>query len=512
MYDPTTQKAINHTILPVEPRGDTLVLTPTGDLAGFSRAEFASEFTRVKSLLGGHDVSAEAAAGASKTTRTYDNLIVDFNGAAYFGSEMIGHLVDLRKAMPEGGQMALTGLSKDMHAGLKVMKLDEMWDEYDDRERAVRAIASEPVGERLARGRRRYLPHLIVLAVAAVVLLLLLTPLSYYIFGDPSERDYERMGEFYADWKDLGNEVDTGTDYSPRADRLHSKLDRFSESRRNNMYKLSAAQKRMLQAAQTLRGGSYSEINSASRNAFLKNMAIARFLLAQNQGIEVEPLPDMPELTEGERLAAMNFVTDERRAEIEEGAYREDEPEPTAAAERAVALQKANAGRDGYLPPEAVREAVREAAERAELSEDDDRAAPAVPTPAVAMPVDDVDDAAAADERARREQEYNRLTRQIAELQASIGRLGDPEAAPAEPAAEPAAEPVPVAADPVTRTEADEEQALRADYRRLQEQLAELERRLKAVRGADTQVPPDAADAGEPNDPQPIVREIPAED
>ena len=156
MTDSVLQRAAAHTVLPCEARGDTLVMTPGGDLAGYSRQEFAAELARVKELLGRRPQAARPRpAGAPKNAkavappRAFQNLIVDLSNSAYFGSEMIGHLVDLRKSVREDGVMALSGLSSDMDAGLRVMKLDQMWMTFDTREEAVRALASEPLGSRL---------------------------------------------------------------------------------------------------------------------------------------------------------------------------------------------------------------------------------------------------------------------------------------------------------------------------------------------------------------------------
>ena len=77
-------RAAQNTVLPVEQVGDLLIVTPVGDPIGFSPAVFRKEFSRVKQLA------------AKPSVR---NVLVDFSNADYFGSAMIGSLVELRRAV-----------------------------------------------------------------------------------------------------------------------------------------------------------------------------------------------------------------------------------------------------------------------------------------------------------------------------------------------------------------------------------------------------------------------------
>ena len=356
MYDSVTQQAMRHTILPVQPRGDTLVLRPTGDLAGFGRAEMVAELNRVKSLLAGDgsvdpDNPNQVVATVSRGHRQYKNLIVDFGGSGYFGSEMIGYLVDLRKSVPPDGNMALTGLSDDMQAGLKVMHLDGMWSTYDTAEEAVGEIAHEPIGERVHRNRTRLILFALLLLAIALVLLVMFTPLGYYVLGDRSERDYNTVTELYEDWKKLDLKSSSPEQLSFTGDRFRRQVERFAEERRANTFQLTAAQKRLLTAVDRLKMSTITQNRTRAEDAFLKDMQIARYLLKKNQDIEVAALEGAKPLTEDEQRQALGFVDEESRAALAEEEAAEAASDDAAAPLVPVDPDTADTPTPGYAPP-----------------------------------------------------------------------------------------------------------------------------------------------------------------
>ena len=99
-----------HTISPVEIWGDTLVVIPRGDAAGFNPTAVNTELATITDLA---------------QTPPVKHLVIDFGEANYFGSIVIGALVQLAQAVRNrGGRIALCGLSEDMQQVIRLMKLE----------------------------------------------------------------------------------------------------------------------------------------------------------------------------------------------------------------------------------------------------------------------------------------------------------------------------------------------------------------------------------------------------
>lgn len=126
--------AVKHQILPVTRRGDTLIITPTGDLGGYSRNLFDAELGRVRSLIGSNGMR---------------NAIVDLSRAPYFGSEMIGSFFSLLKSAPENGTVALAGPSNDMAITLKAMRVDAVMPVYETLAEAINELSNQSLFEKL---------------------------------------------------------------------------------------------------------------------------------------------------------------------------------------------------------------------------------------------------------------------------------------------------------------------------------------------------------------------------
>lgn len=131
-----------HRVYLAERWGDTLVVFPRGDAAGFTVSAVNTEMASIMSL---------AETGGTK------HLIIDLSGGNYFGSVVLGALIQLGTAVrSRGGRIALCGASADMQDILRLMKLDQMWEMFADRSAALRNVATIPLNEQLWAQRRKF--------------------------------------------------------------------------------------------------------------------------------------------------------------------------------------------------------------------------------------------------------------------------------------------------------------------------------------------------------------------
>lgn len=120
-----------HALYPVEEWGDTLVLIPRGDAAGFNPATVNQEMATVTELAQSPGIR---------------HLVIDLGDANYFGSVVLGGLVQLSQAVRNrGGRIAICNASQDMQDILRFMKLDTLWEVFPDRNVALRRIAKIPL-------------------------------------------------------------------------------------------------------------------------------------------------------------------------------------------------------------------------------------------------------------------------------------------------------------------------------------------------------------------------------
>ncbi len=119
-----------HALYPVEEWGDTLVVIPRGDAAGFNPTTVNREMATVTELAQSPEIR---------------HLVIDLSAANYFGSVVLGGLVQLSQAVRNrGGRIAICGASQDMQDILRIMKLDTLWEVFPDRNVALRRIAKIP--------------------------------------------------------------------------------------------------------------------------------------------------------------------------------------------------------------------------------------------------------------------------------------------------------------------------------------------------------------------------------
>ncbi len=144
-------------------KGDTLVISPKGDAAGFSSTLFHKEQESLLKFLKDPQVN---------------HLIVDFGNSTYFGSEMIGAVNQLIvKVHASGGKTGVCNLSVDMKEGIHVMQLDKIWHLYDTRKEAVKAIVTEPIGQKIEHQIEANRRGLFVLGAVGLVVIVLFTGL-----------------------------------------------------------------------------------------------------------------------------------------------------------------------------------------------------------------------------------------------------------------------------------------------------------------------------------------------
>lgn len=206
------QKAAQHRILPARRLGDTLVVTPSGSLAGFGVGEANREQARLAGLLANPEIQS---------------LVIDLHGADYFGSEMVGVFVRLQQACR--GTTALVGVAPGMRKVLEVMRLEEFFSFYRSERQALRAIARIPL-------RQRFFQINAIAAVAALACLFVATGwfawssnLVYRAFGSPVARDYCALNDLWSNFRQLQVNRNRGSFEEREAARneLHQNLERL---------------------------------------------------------------------------------------------------------------------------------------------------------------------------------------------------------------------------------------------------------------------------------------------
>jgi anti-anti-sigma factor len=110
--------------------GDTLIVTPTGDLR-----ELDDEWL----LSGTADVLDRLSDPSVK------NLVIDFSQTDYFGSSALAFLIRLwKEAHRRGGRMALSNLSPHEVEILGATELSSLWPLCPTRAEAVQLVRSDP--------------------------------------------------------------------------------------------------------------------------------------------------------------------------------------------------------------------------------------------------------------------------------------------------------------------------------------------------------------------------------
>ena len=150
---PSLVAARGNTIFPVETYGDTLIVLPKGDKAGFGEADFRVECSRVAAAL---------------RDPLYRNLVLDFSLTNYVGGDVIEELQKwVSQVEEQGGRAVACEVSDDMRKGLELFRRGDDWFYFDNRSAALKAVAHETVKQKATR----WAPAIATaLAVAALVL------------------------------------------------------------------------------------------------------------------------------------------------------------------------------------------------------------------------------------------------------------------------------------------------------------------------------------------------------
>ncbi|MDZ4683570.1 MAG: STAS domain-containing protein [Planctomycetaceae bacterium] len=172
---PQPPQTLLHRVYLVDVYGDTLVVTPRGDAAGFSVQAVHSEMTTITALV---------------QSPAVQHLLFDLSGGNYFGSVILGSQVQLGQIVRNrGGRIGLCGASTDMQEVLRLMKLDQLWEMFPSLKAGLNAVAAIPLGERLWRKRRAF-------AVLAVIVVVALTYL-YFPRTNYASLNYQRLNALW---------------------------------------------------------------------------------------------------------------------------------------------------------------------------------------------------------------------------------------------------------------------------------------------------------------------------
>ncbi len=228
----STVAARGNTIFPVETFGDTLIVLPKGDKAGFGEANFRVECGRV--------------AAALRDPR-YPNLVLDFSLTNYVGGNVVEELQRwVAQVREQGGRAVACEVSDDMRKGLEVSRRAEDWEFFDTRDEALGAVATETFGQTLGR----WTP-----TIATVLTVLLLVGLGAWLLSGrhTERRHYTALVEIWQEYSDLRKKYPNVREWAERNKPLVERLDREIEeirpmlpskySARNTL--LSTAERRM---------------------------------------------------------------------------------------------------------------------------------------------------------------------------------------------------------------------------------------------------------------------------
>lgn len=116
-----------HKVFPVEMHGNVLVVLPQGDAVSFKDADVSCELNTVLEII---DHMGNV------------NLLVDLSSGDYYGSTIIGAINQMgMKVREAGGRVALCEASDQMLDVLRIMKLDELWMNFDTQRIALKALS-----------------------------------------------------------------------------------------------------------------------------------------------------------------------------------------------------------------------------------------------------------------------------------------------------------------------------------------------------------------------------------
>lgn len=126
-------------LFPAQLKGQVLVVTPHGDAAGFGMSQFHRELRAIQDEV--------------KNREEVQHLLINFEDANYFGTDVIGAIASMGKAIRDkGGTFNVTNLSKDMSGVMTTMQLNRMFEEHASEPAALSKLNPPPtLASRLKR-------------------------------------------------------------------------------------------------------------------------------------------------------------------------------------------------------------------------------------------------------------------------------------------------------------------------------------------------------------------------
>lgn len=117
-----------HRVFLVESKGETLIVSPTGEAFEFGQSAVISEMNAILELLDEPEV---------------ENLVIDLGREEYYGSVIIGAINSMVSHVEgQGGRVATCCASEEMRSVIKIMGLTEHWPEFPSRRKALKAVKS----------------------------------------------------------------------------------------------------------------------------------------------------------------------------------------------------------------------------------------------------------------------------------------------------------------------------------------------------------------------------------
>ena len=116
----------NHQVFPVTVVGETLVVSPQGDIREFFYQDIHLDSNQVTRLL---------------QTLGFRSVLVDFKDVPLVGSVILDAVATFCRTASQGAVMC--GASPEMHSVLETMKFPSIWPYYQSRDEALRALGEQ---------------------------------------------------------------------------------------------------------------------------------------------------------------------------------------------------------------------------------------------------------------------------------------------------------------------------------------------------------------------------------
>lgn len=115
-----------HRVFLAESKGDTLIVSPTGEAFEFRHMMVVSEMKAILEILEEPEVN---------------NLVIDLSREEYYGSVIIGALNTMVSHMIDNGKHVVTCCaSEEMQNVIRIMGLSERWPNHPTRRKALKAL------------------------------------------------------------------------------------------------------------------------------------------------------------------------------------------------------------------------------------------------------------------------------------------------------------------------------------------------------------------------------------